>query len=60
MNKYDKELEETRSAAWSATWSAESAARSADSAARSARSAARLAEIEYQIDKVLEVLDESN
>lgn len=44
MNKYDKELE-----------AAESAARSAESAARSAGSA-ESAEIEWQINKVLERL----
>lgn len=40
MNKYDKELETARSAAYSAAESAESA------------------ELEYQIDRVLEVLDD--
>ena len=43
MNKYDKELETARSAAYSAAESAESA---------------ESAELEYQIDRVLEVLDD--
>ena len=60
MNKYDKELKTAESAAYLAAESAAySAARSAAySAAESARSAARSAELEYQINKVLEVLDD--
>ena len=44
MNKYDKELKTAESAA--------------ESAAYSAYSAARSAALEYQINKVLEVLDD--
>ena len=50
MNKYDEELKAAESAAYSAAASARSAAW----AARSAESA----ELEYQINKVLEVLED--
>ena len=69
MNKYDEELQAAYSAAESAAWSAaESVARlaawsAAWSVARlaawsAAWSAAESAELEWQIDKVLEVLED--